>query len=98
MHEDSQGVTQGDKLYCGVKSYSTGLPWLTVLVPADPILYKCELQVTTIDPALAGPHTISLIVGFAVGFTQTITESLTVTLIHPCKLTLITTAQTISDI
>ena len=41
---------------------------------------------------------MNLVVGFAeASYTQTITEIISVTLLHPCKLTLITTAQTIAD-
>jgi hypothetical protein len=53
--------------------------------------------VTTNDYNLAGPHTVNMVVGFSrADLTMTKTEIFTVTLLHPCKKTLLTTTQTIA--
>jgi hypothetical protein len=97
MHEDDEGRNHGDKLYCGVKSYSTGLSWLKVLAPLDPLTSNFELQVDTIDYMLANTYNVNLVVSFAnPGFTLTFTETFPLTLLHPCKQTQITTSQTIN--
>ena len=86
-------------MLCGIKSYSTGLPWLTVLVPTDPLTQNFELQVTTNDYNLTGITSVSLVVTFAdVNLTQSITETLSVTLLHPSKTTIISSTQTIPNL
>ena len=65
MNTDSVGIAQSDPMICGIKSYSTGLPWLTVLVPTDPLTQNFELQVTTNDYNLTGITSVSLVVTFA---------------------------------
>ena len=80
-------------MQCGLKSYSTGLPWLTVLTPPDPNKQFFELQVTTNDYKLASTHSVKLEVTFAdPNFLSTITQTLFVTLLHPCKTTIIETS------
>lgn len=80
-------------MICGVKTYSTGLPWLSVLTPADPATQNFELQVYTNDPLLTGTYTVSLVINFAdTKLLQTLTQTLEVTLLHPCIVTSITTA------
>jgi hypothetical protein len=37
MHDDSVSASKSDPLFCGLKKYTTGLSWLTVLPPADPL-------------------------------------------------------------
>jgi hypothetical protein len=99
MHTDTQGEFQNNPMLCGEKFYSTGLLWLTVLSPADPLSQNFELQVTTNDYLLAGVYSINLVIGFIdPTFTAVLTQVISVTLLHPCKLTLITTTQTIADI
>ena len=97
MHTDSVGQTHSSLTHCGVKSYSTGLAWLTVLTPADPLTEKFQLQVTTDDYLLASTHTVNLVVTFAnLCYPATLTQTLYVTLFHPCKATVINAAA-ISD-
>ena len=80
-------------MQCGIKSYSTGLTWLTVLAPSDPLTESFELQVTTNDYNLATTYSVNLEVTFAdPNFPLTITQNLSVTLLHPCKTTVITTS------
>lgn len=70
MHLDSEGDSHGDKLFCGSKKYSTGLTWLTVVPPNDPLTADFQLVAATNDFNLAGPQTVNLVVGFAyAGFT-----------------------------
>jgi hypothetical protein len=58
-----------------------------------------ELKVNTNDPNLYGLRTVNLVVGFdRAGLTQKITETFSLTLIHPCKETFYSTTQTIADI
>jgi len=82
-----------DDTYCGLKKYTVGATWsswLSVLAPADPSS-PFELQVTTNDPTKAGTYNVSVVIGFVnAGFTNTITQTISVTLLHPCKLTVIT--------
>ena len=96
MNTDTTGVAQNSPMFCGVKSYSTGLAWLTVLAPTDPINDNFELQVTTNDYALANTYSVNIVVTFVnTSYNSTITQTLSVTLLHPCKTTVITTSQTI---
>ena len=93
MNTDTTGVAQSSPLFCGVKSYSTGLTWLTVLTPADPLTQNFKLQVTTNNYALANTHSVSIVVSFAnTNYPSTIAQTLAVTLLHPCKTTVITTS------
>ena len=81
-----------------LKVYSTGLPWLTVLTPVDPLTENFQLQVTTNDYTLAGTYSVSILVAFAnTAYPATLTQILSVTLLHPCKTTMISTTQTISN-
>ena len=96
MNADSAGTDSSNPLQCGIKSYSTGLTWLTVLAPADPLTQNFQLRVTTNDYNLAGTYSVSIVVAFAnTAFPSTITQTLSVTLLHPCKTTTISTTQTI---
>ena len=80
-------------MFCGVKSYSTGLTWLTVIAPSDPLTGHFELQVTTNDYTLANTHSVNIVVRFVnPSYLSTITQNLYVTLLHPCKSTVITTS------
>jgi len=55
--------------------------------------------VATNDYLLAASYTVSLVVTFAnVAYPGTLTETLTINLLHPCKVTSLTTAQVIPDI
>ena len=93
MNTDTTGVAQSSLMFCGVKSYSTGLTWLSVLTPTNPLIENFELQVTTNDYALANTYTVSIVVTFAnATYPSTITQNLSVTLLHPCKTTVITTS------
>ena len=86
-------------MVCGIKTYSTGLAWLTVLAPADPLTQNFQLQVTTNDYTLAGTYSVSIVVAFAnSNYTSTLTQTLSVTLLHPCKTTTISTTQTIPSL
>lgn len=89
-HQDTVGIAKGDLGYCGPKTYTTGQPWLSVLVPADPLSYP-ELQVTTNDYTFAATYTINLVVAFqnSPAYPGTKTEVFQVILLHPCKETVI---------
>jgi hypothetical protein len=96
MHQDSAATTIGQRLICEVKTYSTGYSWLSVYTPADPANENFELRVTTNDRFLAGTYTVNLVVGFSrADLTMTFTQTFSVTLIHPCKTTIVTSNQTI---
>ena len=97
MNTDTTGVAQSSPMLCGIKTYSTGLSWLTVLAPADPLTQNFQLRVTTNDYTLAGTYSVSIVVAFtnAVYYPATLTQTLSVTLLHPCKTTTISTTQTI---
>jgi hypothetical protein len=96
MHQDSAGITQNNNMVCEVKTYSTGLPWLSVYQPADPLTQNFELRVTTNDYTLAGTHAVSLVVGFARSdLTMTLTQTFNVILISPCAETIVTSAEVI---
>ena len=63
--------------FCGLKTYSTGLPWLTVLAPADPLTQDFQLQVSTNDFNLAGNHPVNITVAFAnAGYSSKIIQTL----------------------
>jgi PKD repeat protein len=99
MNADTIGTMFSNPMFCGVKTYATGFTWLTVLTPADPATQVFSLQVSTNDYLLTGSYTVNIVVTFAnVLYTGTITQTITVNLLHPCKITLITTPQTISTI
>ena len=98
MNADSAGTAFSNPLQCGIKIYSTGLSWLTVLAHADLLTQNFQLRVTTNDYNLAGTYSVSLAVAFAnAAFPATLTQTVSVTLLHPCKTTTISTTQTISD-
>ena len=65
MNTDTVGVAKTSPLMCGLKSYSTGLAWLTVVTPADPLTQNFKLQVTTNNYALANTYSVSIVVTFA---------------------------------
>ena len=100
MNADSEGTAFSNPLLCGIKTYSTGLSWLTVLAPADPLTQNFQLRITTNDYTLAGTYSVSIVVAFtnAVYYPATLTQTLSVTLLHPCKTTSISSLQTISNI
>jgi hypothetical protein len=96
MHKDSASETIGQKMICGVKTYSTGYTWLSVYEPADPENENFELRVTTNAYNLAGIRNVNLIVGFLrTDLTMTFTQTFSVYLHHPCKMTIVTSDQTI---
>lgn len=99
MNADNIGTMFANPMFCGVKAYATGFAWLSVLTPADPATQSFSLRVATNDYLLAGPYTVNLVVSFAnVLYLGTLTQTITVNLLHPCKITLITTSQVINDI
>jgi hypothetical protein len=49
MHEDTIGFKYNDPMLCGVKTYSTELPWLSVYKPVDPLNQSFELRIKTND-------------------------------------------------
>jgi hypothetical protein len=101
MHKDSMGISKTNAMICEIKTYSTNYSWLSVLPPADPLTTNFQLRVTTNDYNLAGSYTdVVITIGFARADLAhiSLTQTLTVNLIHPCKLTTITTSQTITDI
>jgi hypothetical protein len=65
MNTDTVGVAKSSPMLCGVKKYSTGFTWLTVVTPADPLTQNYLLQVTTNDYTLANTYSVSLVVTFA---------------------------------
>jgi hypothetical protein len=92
MNEDSAGNAISNPLLCGLKTYLTSFAWLTDLSPADPLSENFSLQVTTNEYNLANTYSFSIVVAFANTFyPATITQTLSVTLLHPCKTTTITT-------
>lgn len=52
-------------LICGVKTYSTGLNWISVIAPNDPLTENFQLQINSNDLSLAGTHEVDIIVKFA---------------------------------
>ena len=81
-------------MFCGSKQYSTGYNWLTVVVPADPATQNFKLQIATNDYTLASTYTVNLVVSFInSAYTATLTETFSLTLLHPCKITVITPSQ-----
>jgi len=99
MNTDSAGEAAGNPVLCGVKSYSTGKTWLSISTPADPATQQFQLKISTNDYTLATTHTISLVISFTnTIWPGTLTEQLTLILLHPCKKTIITTSQTIGPI
>jgi hypothetical protein len=104
MHKDSIGISKANAMICEIKTYTTDTttyPWLSVLPPTDPLTTNFQLRVTTNDYNLAGSYAdVDITIGFARADLAhiSLTQTLTVTLIHPCKLTTITTSQTITDI
>ena len=96
MNADSAGQAASNSMKCGLKTYSTGFSWLTVLAPADPLTQNFQLQVTTNDYTLAGTYSVNIVVAFAnTCFPATLAQTLSVTLLHPCKTTTISSSQTI---
>ena len=51
-------------MFCGLKKYSIGLPWITVKIPSNALVGHSELQVTTNDYTFASTHSVSLVVTF----------------------------------
>lgn len=96
MNTDSIGVTNNNLLFCGKKKFTTNKTWLSVTVPTDPVNNPCELVVSTNLPTDANTYSVTLTVGFEVGLTQTITETFSITLLHPCVATLIYSSQVLS--
>jgi len=97
MNEDTTGLTLGLPMYCGIKTYATGLPWLKVVAPDDPLTQKFQLQVTTNDYNLAGTYSVNIVVAFAnKSYPSILTQTISITLLHPCNLTTITKTQTMS--
>jgi hypothetical protein len=85
-------------MFCGTKTFTSNLAWVSVLVPADPSTTQLQLQVATNDYLLTGAQTLSLVVGFANAlYTNTLTETITINMISPCTQTTIS-ASAISDI
>ena len=37
LHQDSISISRSNSMLCEVKTYSTGLAWLSVYQPADPL-------------------------------------------------------------
>ena len=96
MNADSAGQAAINPMKCGLKTYSTGLAWLSVLSPANPLTQNFQLQVTTNDYTLAETYSVNIVVAFANAcFPATLAQTLSVTLLHPCKTTTISSAQTI---
>jgi hypothetical protein len=93
MHKDSQGLAFANAMICEIKTYQTDKYWLSVLAPANPLTTNFQLQVTTNDYNLAGTHSVVVTIGFQRADLAhiTLTQTISVTLIHPCKLTSITT-------
>ncbi len=93
MHTDTVGAALSSPMVCGLKTYSTGFSWLTVLTPSDPLSQTFELQVNTNDYNLAKSYTVDLVVSFAnSSYLSTITQTLYVKLLHPCASTVINQA------
>jgi hypothetical protein len=97
MHTDTNNG--GNLLKCGPKVYTLNQPWASLVMPADPVTTQIQLQINTNDALLAGSQTVTLTVKFQNPlFTATLDDTVTVTLLHPCKVTTITSSQTIPDI
>ena len=97
MHQDTQGIAKASPNICEIKTYTidpVNAPWLSVLPPANPLTTNFQLQVTTNDYNLAGTHSVTVTIGFSRADLSaiTLTQVISVTLIHPCKLTTITTS------
>jgi hypothetical protein len=99
MNSDNIGTIFTNPIFCGAKKYATGYGWLTAVAPADPATQEFSLQIATNDYTLATTYTINLVVSFVNPlYLGTLTQTLSLTLLHPCKLTLITTSQVINPI
>lgn len=99
MNADNIGTMFTNPMFCGVKTYATGLTWLSVLTPADPATQQFQLQIATNDYTLATTYSVNLVINFANPlYLGTLTQTLSLTLLHPCKITLITTSQVINPI
>jgi len=99
MNEDNIGTMFTNPMQCGVKTYATDYAWLSVLTPADPATQQFQLQIATNDYTLATTYTVNLVINFANPlYLSTLTQTLSLTLLHPCKITLITTSQVINPI
>lgn len=92
MHTDEIGTAFGDPLFCGTKTYQFDVPWLTAapMDPLQPVLIDWEILIATNDYTLAGLNAVTITVGFA-GYAPTLTEYAYINLLHPCKVTLLTT-------
>jgi hypothetical protein len=90
MNSDTVGAALSSPMVCGLKAYSTGFSWLTVLSPADPLSQTFELQVNTNDFNLADTFKVDLLISFTnTSYTSTLTQTLYVKLLHPCTSTVI---------
>lgn len=84
---------------CGQKTYSTNKSWLSVIAPSDPLTQSFQLQANTNDVTQVGNISVVLTIGFLNPlYKQTIQQTITVTVLHPCKKTLIASTQSLSNL
>ena len=92
---DSVGTAQGDPAFCGAKTYVSDFAPVSVTVPGNS---PNAIEFASSDyTAHVGLFTVTITVGF-LNFTPTITQTFDLEVLHPCKITQITTTQTIPDI
>ena len=98
MHTDSEGTANSNPVYCSCKTYTTNVPWAGVTAPSPYTSAQFNLWINTQDYLLAGPQAITLTIAFLdMGALVTKSEVVNVVLNHPCKVTSITSLQTIAD-
>jgi len=64
MHSDSISFAYTQPMICEIKTYTTDLPWVTIIPPANPLTTPFELHVLTNDYTLAGDHLLTITIGF----------------------------------
>jgi hypothetical protein len=96
-HTDTAGVLFSLPEICGAKTYTTDYTWLEIAT-ADP-LGSVAYIVNSNSPAFAGTYTATVSVRFLnMNYPAALDQTFEITLLHPCKETVISTSQTIDPI
>jgi hypothetical protein len=92
MNTDSAGDTAANAMKCGAKRYTTNYSWATVLAPTDPLTQPFQLQINT-NQFVGFTVPVTITIGFVnCAYTAQITQLVTVSFLHPCKQTSITSS------
>ena len=79
MHTDTISIGANVADFCGIKTYTSDQPWLTILTPANPLTEDFQIQVATNDFSLTGKKPANIVIGFQnTDYTQTITSEFVV--------------------